>query len=33
MSAAQLLVTIAGLLLIVWVLWYFLVPPRRGGAA
>jgi hypothetical protein len=29
MSAAEITVTFAGILLIAWVLWYFLVPPPR----
>jgi len=30
---AKILVTAAGIAAIVWVLWYFLVPPKRRGAA
>jgi F0F1-type ATP synthase membrane subunit b/b' len=29
MTTAKLVVTALGLVLMVWVLWYFLVPPRR----
>jgi hypothetical protein len=33
MTITRVLVTLAGLVAVVWVLWYFLapVPPARGG--
>ena len=33
MTTSKLLVTLLGAAAIVWVLWYFLAVPRRGGAA
>jgi hypothetical protein len=29
---SKLLVTVAGAVAIVWVLWYFLAPPKSSGA-